>query len=185
MVEVYDDRISIVSPGGVPKGITSENFGKRSVARNPIIADLLRRTHYIEKAGTGIGRMRELMKEAGLREPYFQYDNFFEVTFSRPSYYDENYGKYDLSNKENYEKEDIKIEENEIEKIIKERFSEFNNIYVDIIKVILENKYVTQDEIAHKLNKTRSSVARNLKTLKDKNIIKREGSNKKGYWKIL
>lgn len=112
-------------------------------------------------------------------------DRISIVTFSRPSYYDENYGKYDLSNKENYEKEDIKIEENEIEKIIKERFSEFNNIYVDIIKVILENKYVTQDEIAQKLNKTRSSVARNLKTLKDKNIIKREGSNKKEYWKIL
>ena len=54
MVEIYDDRVSIVSPGGVPKGITKENFGKRSIARNPIIADLLRRAHYIEKAGTYI-----------------------------------------------------------------------------------------------------------------------------------
>ena len=26
MVEIYDDRVSIVSPGGVPKGITKENF---------------------------------------------------------------------------------------------------------------------------------------------------------------
>ena len=67
MVEIYDDRISIVSPGGVPKGITKENFGKRSIARNPIIADLLRRAHYIEKAGTGIERMRELMEDAGLK----------------------------------------------------------------------------------------------------------------------
>ena len=67
MVEIYDDRVSIVSPGGVPKGITKENFGKRSIARNPIIADLLRRAHYIEKAGTGIGRMRELMEDAGLK----------------------------------------------------------------------------------------------------------------------
>ena len=24
MVEIYDDRVSIVSPGGVPKGITKE-----------------------------------------------------------------------------------------------------------------------------------------------------------------
>ena len=50
MIEIYDDKISIVSPGGVPKGITKENFGKRSIARNPIIADLLRRTHYTEFA---------------------------------------------------------------------------------------------------------------------------------------
>lgn len=51
-MEKYDDRVSIVSPGGVPKGITTENFGKRSIARNPIIADLLRRTHYIENLYT-------------------------------------------------------------------------------------------------------------------------------------
>ena len=93
MVEIYDDKVSIVSPGSVPKGITKENFGKISVARNPIIADLLRRTHYIERIGTGIGRMRELMKSAGLKEPEFDYDNyFFDANFQRPSYYDENYG---------------------------------------------------------------------------------------------
>ncbi|MBR0350353.1 MAG: transcriptional regulator, partial [Clostridia bacterium] len=71
MLEIHDDKISIVSPGGVPKGITKENFGKRSIARNSIIADLLARTHYIEKSGTGIGRMREDMKIAGLKEPIF------------------------------------------------------------------------------------------------------------------
>lgn len=108
MIEIYDDKISIVSPGGVPKGITKENFGKRSIARNPIIADLLRRTHYIEKAGTGIGRMRKLMKDAGLKEPIFQSDNFFEVDFLRPSYYDKNYGTYDLlSQKDNFLKEEL------------------------------------------------------------------------------
>ena len=104
MIEIYDDRVSIVSPGGIPKGITQENFGKRSIARNPVIADLLRRTHYIEKAGTGIGRMKELMDKAGLREPQFKYDDFFEVNFLRPSYYDKDYGTYDLSKK----KESIK-----------------------------------------------------------------------------
>ena len=34
MVEIYDDRVSIVSPGGVPKGITKENFGKRNKNKN-------------------------------------------------------------------------------------------------------------------------------------------------------
>lgn len=32
--------------------------------------------------------MRELMEDAGLKEPKFQYDNFFEVSFLRTSYYD-------------------------------------------------------------------------------------------------
>lgn len=171
MVEIYDDRVSVVSPGGVPKGITKENFGKRSIARNPIIADLLRRTHYIEKAGTGIGRMRELMEDAGLKEPLFQYDNFFEVNFLRPSYYDENYGTYDLSNKTQNKVNNYKIPLSKIEQ--------------EIINIIIESPNITQTDIAKKLKVSRQSIATNIKQLKDINVIERVGSNKKGYWKIL
>ena len=169
MVEIYDDRISIVSPGGVPKGITKENFGKRSVARNPIIADLLRRTPYIEKAGTGIGRMKEIMRNAGLKEPEFKYDEFFEVTFLRPSYYDKNYGTYDLANKKepnNYE-------------------NQLSDIQKEIINIVIENPIITQSDIAEKLKMSRQSVSINIRELKDKNILERVGSNKKGFWKIL
>lgn len=35
MIEIFDDRIKITNPGGLPKGITSENFGTLSVTRNP------------------------------------------------------------------------------------------------------------------------------------------------------
>lgn len=171
MVEIYDDRVSIVSPGGVPKGITRENFGKRSIARNPIIADLLRRTHYIEKAGTGIGRMRELMEEAGLKEPKFQYDEFFEASFLRPSYYDKNYGTYDLSNKNQNKVNNYKIP--------------LSNIQQEILNIIIEKPNATQSNIAKKLEISRQSVATNIKELKDNNVITRIGANKKGYWKIL
>ena len=171
MIEIYDDRISIVSPGGVPKGITKENFGKRSIARNPIIADLLRRTHYIEKAGTGIGRMRELMKDAGLKEPEFKYDEFFEATFLRPSYYDKNYGTYDLANKSTNQVNNYK--------------NTLSKLQQRILNEIIEKPNVTQVDIAKKLKVSRQSVATNIKELKENNVIERVGTNKKGYWKIL
>jgi ATP-dependent DNA helicase RecG len=171
MIEIYDDRVSIVSPGGVPKGITKENFGKRSIARNPIIADLLRRTHYIEKAGTGIGRMRELMEEAGLKEPEFQYDEFFETSFLRPSYYDKNYGTYDLANKNQNMVNNYKIP--------------LSKIQQEIINIIMEIPNVTQSDIAKRLKVSRQSIATNMKELKENNVIERIGANKKGYWKIL
>lgn len=168
MVEIYDDRISIVSPGGVPKGITKDNFGKRSIARNPIIADLLRRAHYIEKVGTGIGRMKELMNDAGLKEPKFQYDEFFEASFLRPSYYDKNYGTYDLASKK-------KVNNNEIQ---------LSKIQQQIINIIIEKPNVTQLEIAKELKVSRQSVATNIKELKDNKVLERVGANKKGYWKL-
>ena len=35
------------------------------------------------------------------------------------------------------------------------------------------------------LHVTRKAIANNMKKLKEKNVIKRVGSDKKGYWKLL
>lgn len=39
--------------------------------------------HLVEKVGSGISRMRRLMKEAGLPEPIFDTRGFFTVTFMK------------------------------------------------------------------------------------------------------
>jgi len=83
MVEIYDDRVDIVNPGGVCKGITRENFGTISIARNPIIASMFYRIGYIEQMGTGIIRMRNAARIAKVAEPEFDFSNFFKVTFKR------------------------------------------------------------------------------------------------------
>ena len=51
-MEIFDDRVDIVSPGGVPKGITPKNFGIVSITRNSIIASMLHRIDYIEQMGS-------------------------------------------------------------------------------------------------------------------------------------
>lgn len=84
MVEVYDDRIEICNPGGLPKGLLPEEFGKKSVLRNPKIAGMLHRADYIEKMGTGIRKMQRLMSEAGLPPLEFTFTSFFTVTFRKP-----------------------------------------------------------------------------------------------------
>jgi len=84
MVEMFDDRIEITNPGGLVKGLRPEDFGKKSVLRNPNIAALLHRIRYIEKMGTGIAKIRKLMKGAKLSPPKFDFGTFFTVTFKRP-----------------------------------------------------------------------------------------------------
>jgi ATP-dependent DNA helicase RecG len=83
MVEVYDDRIEICNPGGLPKGLSPEEFGKRSVLRNPKIAGMLHRADYIEKMGTGVRKMQRLMSEAELAPLEFTFTSFFTVTFRK------------------------------------------------------------------------------------------------------
>ena len=80
-VEIYDDRIEISNPGGLPKGLSRAELGHRSVRRNPLIADLLHRIAFIEKAGTGIRRMREEARGHQCPEPQFTADGFFTATF--------------------------------------------------------------------------------------------------------
>jgi ATP-dependent DNA helicase RecG len=82
-VDIFDNRIEISNPGGLPKGLKPENFGKHSVARNSLIAALLHRCNYIEKAGTGVQRMRDGMKEVGLLEPSFEFSGFFTIILRR------------------------------------------------------------------------------------------------------
>ena len=80
-VEVYSDRLEIVSPGSLPTGMTAADLGSRSVRRNPLVSDLLHRIGYIEKAGTGIRRIREEAERHGCPQPTFAPNRFFTVTF--------------------------------------------------------------------------------------------------------
>src|SRR3990172_1605414 len=83
MVEVYDDRVEIINPGIFP-GAKKSDFGKISVRRNERIADMFFRMDKVERAGTGIRRMREAMADAGLRPPKIRQTTFFTITFKRP-----------------------------------------------------------------------------------------------------
>lgn len=60
-ISMYEDRIEINSPGGLPQGISKEEYlyGNISILRNPIIAGVFYRLDIIEKFGTGITRINK------------------------------------------------------------------------------------------------------------------------------
>ena len=81
LIEVFSDRVVISNPGGLPSGLAPEEFGTKSVARNPLIASLLHRIDYIEKMGTGISRIHQTVAEHGGTELELHYNGFFTATF--------------------------------------------------------------------------------------------------------
>ena len=84
MVEIYSDRVEISNPGGLAAGLKPEDFGKKSLSRNPLLFGLVHRLGLVEKVGSGIERMRLTMKKDGLKEPDFEYRTFFTVILRRP-----------------------------------------------------------------------------------------------------
>ena len=63
----FDDRIEIMSPGGVIGTVTAENFGELGVTayRNPNLAEAMRNLGFVQRYGIGISLARRLLHEAG------------------------------------------------------------------------------------------------------------------------
>jgi len=53
-VMVFDDRIEVNSPGGLPPSVTIQNIERKHVLRNTLLANFLYDIFYIEKWGAGI-----------------------------------------------------------------------------------------------------------------------------------
>lgn len=63
----YDDRIEIISPGGVFGAVTSENFGRPGITayRNPNLAEAMKNLGFVQRYGVGIPLAQKLMQESG------------------------------------------------------------------------------------------------------------------------
>ena len=71
-VSMFDDRVEVSSPGGLPVGISEEEYlsDRVSIRRNPVIANVFYRLGIIEAFGTGILRIKAAY-ENSLSKPSF------------------------------------------------------------------------------------------------------------------
>ena len=72
-VSMFPNRIEIVSPGGLPRGISREDYlrGGISILRNRIIGNVFFRLHLIERFGTGIRRINDEYENSA-KKPVFE-----------------------------------------------------------------------------------------------------------------
>jgi len=167
MVEVHDDRVDISNPGGLPEGLDINSLGKEeiSVRRNELIADLFSRMDKAERIGTGMKRMRKMMKDAGLPYPEIKSGTFFTISFERSRYQPP-----EITGKETIEKTSKKTIEKTGEKII---------------RLIKGNSAITIQELSKETGLSVQGVMWNLNKLKKGKRIKRIGPDKGGYWKVI
>lgn len=164
-VEIYRDRVEISSPGGLPPGLKPEEFGIKSVRRNSRIAEMFHRLGEVEHAGTGIGRIRNLARDAGLKEPKFDFTTFFTTTFERAGAHDE-------------EKTTQKTTQKTAQKTTQKQDA--------IIEYLRKHPSASRKELADNIDDiTESGIKYNLKRLQELGLIKRVGPDKGGYWEVI
>lgn len=81
-VALFDDRLEISNPGGLPFGLSLESaLTGVSQLRNKVIGRVFRELDLIEQWGSGLNRMIDICAEQGLAPPKFEeIDHFFRVT---------------------------------------------------------------------------------------------------------
>ncbi|KAF0124452.1 MAG: ATP-dependent DNA helicase RecG [Elusimicrobia bacterium] len=160
-VNIFDDRVDISNPGGLLPGVTTRNFGTESVRRNPVIADLFHRIGKVERLGTGIRRMKGLMREAGLKAPVFTSDTFFHAVFHRDP-------KYSLkrAGEKTVEKSSVKSS-------------------VKILSLLSAMPSISAVEVSGKIGLTLRAVEKAIAKLKAAGKIRRIGPDKGGRWEVL
>jgi predicted HTH transcriptional regulator len=85
-VRLFSDRLEVWNPGKLPDTLTLDSlrYDHPSIPRNPLVAEALYLTRYIERVGSGTQTMIELCKDVELPEPQFEHrDGFFVVTLWR------------------------------------------------------------------------------------------------------
>jgi len=83
---LFSNRLEIWNPGSLPLGWTTEKLKQihNSVPANPLMAEPMYLTAYIERLGTGTSDMITKSLEVGLAEPQFIQDTEFRTILFRP-----------------------------------------------------------------------------------------------------
>lgn len=155
---IYDDRLEIENPGRLPVELDAESIKKshKSHPYNQKIADVLYKADYIESWGTGVPRMVDICKAAGLPEPYYEItDGFVTLVFKKKSDGGNNGGN---------------------------KLSERQRLILNELSI---NGNHTTKSLAEKLKLPVRTIERDLAFLKNAEFIVREGHTKNACWKVI
>ena len=153
-VELFDNRVEISNPGGLVSAISQNEFGKRSLSRNPLIFGLFERMRMVEQIGSGINRMIDLMKLERLTPPEFSTDGMFTVTLRRPFDFKEWVNKW-------------------VNKLSEKQLLILENIH--------RNNEIKKSELQRITGFSATALDNNIEILKNEGFLEREGT-KGGYW---
>lgn len=173
-IDMYDDRLEIVSPGGMydGKNIQEVDITKiASIRRNPILADILSRLDYMERRGSGLKRIQESFKGKNLVEFYSNQSSFFVIM--KKQTVDEIEPSQDDSSKERIKSglERIKsgLRENELL----------------IVEFLLEKERITNKEAVELTGLSSQWIRKVFVELQNKQIIEAHGEGRGRYYKLL
>ena len=175
--EIYDDRIEIISSGGLPVGLSEkEFFAGRSLPRNKELMRIFSDMDLCEQLGSGMKKILRIYPQS----VFSVSEHFIDVRFD---YAEEAMKILREQNQADNQKPNVSDDRinDRINVIINGRITEIEH---NIMELISEQPNATTDMFCQKTGKTARTVSRALKSLQEKGYLKRIGSRKSGVWEI-
>ncbi len=173
-IDIYDDRMEIYSPGGMPDGSTIQERDPLSVPstrRNPILADVFSRIGYMERKGSGFWKIingYESQPNYDVdRKPTFR-SNHYEFTVILPNL---NYNVHEDVHQDVHQDVHEDVPQGALQ----------DETEKQIIFLIHKEPRIKVDKIALILGLSSKTIRRYIKNMKNIHYF---GSGYSGYWKI-
>lgn len=169
-LDIYNDRLTVTSPGGMYNGMLIQDLDIKDVSserRNPILANVMAQLDYMEKRGSGLTRIcNETKALEGYRDelkPKFkstptQFQTIIFASSDTP-----NVGEYDGDMSE------TKLTERQQK----------------ILNLIKESPTITGKQMSEILSVSQRTIERDLSVLQKLDVLKREGKDNDGVWIVI
>lgn len=169
-LDIYNDRLTVTSPGGMYNGMLIQDLDIKDVSserRNPILANVMAQLDYMEKRGSGLTRIcNETKALEGYRDelkPKFkstptQFQTIIFASSDTP-----NVGEYDGDMSE------TKLTERQRK----------------ILRLINESPTITGKKMSEILSVSQRTIERDLSVLQKLDVLKREGKDNDGVWIVI
>ena len=82
---MFDDHITVESPGQLPGLVRPNNMREMHFSRNPKIIEFLHVYEYVKEFGEGVDRMCKELEAVGLQDPEYRLNAFMLQTTIRNS----------------------------------------------------------------------------------------------------
>lgn len=168
-LDIYDDRISITSPGGMYNGLLIQDLDIAEVSserRNPILANVMAQLDYMEKRGSGLTRIcNETKTLSGYKDELKPIFKSTPTQFQTTIY-------ASINNK--IVGDDVGVM-SEIKLTVRQR---------KIVNIIKETPTVSARKMSEMLSVSQRTIERDLSAMKNIGLLKRQGEDNSGFWII-
>jgi ATP-dependent DNA helicase RecG len=168
-LDIYDDRLTVTSPGGMYNGMLIQDLDIADVSserRNPILANVMAQLDYMEKRGSGLTR---ICNETKALEGYR--DELKPMFKSTPTQFQTTiFASTDMKN----------VGDNVGEQI----GSKLTERQCNILNIIKESPTISGRQMSEMLSVSQRTIERDLSYLQNNGILKHEGRDNDGTWVI-